>query len=89
MRQDEKTITGYILATDFDRHGKIIEISIETDDFIQYRILTNRKSRELMNHILSKVIIHGYQVGEDLQGKSILDVDHYEIKNECSDYTMY
>ena len=75
------TITGFILATDFSRHGKVMEIALETDDFRQYIVTPNQKGKELYDLLYSKVTVHGFISGEDSQGNLIIKVDEYEIKN--------
>jgi hypothetical protein len=75
------TITGFILATDFSRHGKVMEIALETDDFRQYIVTPNQKGKELYDLLYSEVTVHGFISGEDSQGNLIIKVDEYEIKN--------
>lgn len=75
------TITGYILATDFTRRGKVSEISLETEDFQQYIITPNQKCKDLFDLLYSKVTVHGVISGEDVHGNKIIKIDEYKIND--------
>lgn len=75
------TITGYILATDFTRRGKVLEISLETEDFQQYVITPNHKGKELFDLLYSKVTVHGVILGKDVHGNKIIKIDGYKIND--------
>ena len=72
-------IQGYILATDYNRHGKALEIVIETKDFQQYIIAQNQKGKELFDCIYEKVNISGTLSQVQPGGNAILNVKQYEI----------
>ena len=78
-------ITGVILATDFDRHGQILEIALETDDFQKYIIHPDIKGKSLIENILNRVFIQGVILGRNEEGNSILQVRNYEILEEYND----
>lgn len=78
-------ITGVILATDFDRHGQILEIALETDDFQKYIIHPDIKGKSLIENILNRVIIQGVISGRNEEGNYILQVRNYEILEEYDD----
>jgi len=78
------TITGFILATDFNRHGKVLEVAVETDDFKQYIVTTDRKGKELFALLYSRVTIHGIISSEDAHGNAIVKIEDYEINDNVS-----
>jgi len=75
------TITGYILATDFTRRGRVSEVSLETEDFQQYIITPNQKGRDLFDLLYSKVTVHGVISGEDVHGNKIIKINEYKIND--------
>ena len=78
-------ITGVILATDFDRHGQILEIALETDDFQKYIIHPDVKGKSLIENVLNRVVIRGVISGRNEEGNSILQVRNFEILEEYED----
>ena len=77
-REEQVQIQGYVLSTDFDRHGKILDITLETEDFQQYGIVHNTKGKELFNYILKQVIVKGIlETKEDAH--PIISIQEYEI----------
>lgn len=75
------TITGFILATDFSRHGKVMEIVLETEDFQQYIVTATQKGKELFDLLYSKVTAHGFITGKDAYGNQIIKIEDYEIND--------
>ena len=73
------TITGYILATDFTRRGRVSEIRLETEDFQHYIISPNHKGKKLFDLLYSKVTVEGLISGEDVHGNQILNIVKYKI----------
>lgn len=80
-QKDGVKITGYILATDFTRQGKVSEITLETEDFQQYIITPNQKGKELFDLIYSKVTVEGIISGEDVHGNKIIKIDEFKIND--------
>jgi hypothetical protein len=76
---EQITLTGYILATDFNRHGKVTEIVVETEDFQQYLVDNSPKSKKLIDYVYEEVFIKGLITGKDIQGKPILQVKEFKI----------
>jgi hypothetical protein len=72
-------LTGFILATDFNRRGKVLEVALETEDFQKYIITPNHKGKELFDLLYSKITVYGFITGEDINGDSIIKIDDYEI----------
>lgn len=75
------TLTGFILATDFNRRGKVMEIVFETEDFQQYTVTETQKGKELFDLLYSKVTVHGYITGKDAYGNQIIKIEDYEIND--------
>ena len=73
------TMTGFILATDYNRRGKVLEIALESEDFKQYIITSNQKGKELFERLCSKVTVSGCVTGEDVDGNPIFEITDYEI----------
>jgi hypothetical protein len=80
-------ITGVILATDFDRHGQIQEIALETEDFQKYIIQPNPKGKTLIEKILNRVVIRGMITGRDEDGNSVVQVQDYEVLDAYDEIT--
>jgi hypothetical protein len=72
-------MTGFILATDYDRRGKVLEIALESEEFKQYIITPNQKGKELFGRLYSKVTVSGCITGEDVDGNPILEITDYEV----------
>jgi hypothetical protein len=78
-------ITGVILATDVDRHGQILEIALETEDFQKYIIQPSMKGKTLIEKILNRVVIRGMVTGRDEDGNSVVQVQDYEVLDAYDD----
>ena len=78
-------ITGVILATDVDRHGQILEIALETEDFQKYIIQPSTKGKTLIEKILNRVVIRGMVTGRDEDGNSLVQVQDYEVLDTFDD----
>ena len=70
-------LQGMIMPNDFNRNGEPIEIMLETQDFVQYRIAQNRKGRELMEHTFREVQLEG--VVDNELDPPILTIDTYQF----------
>jgi hypothetical protein len=79
LDKNKIAITGFILATDFNRRGKVQEIALETEDFLQYIISLNQKGKELFDLLYSKLTVYGSITGEDVHGNPILKVEDYDV----------
>ena len=73
------TITGFILGTDFNRRGKVIEIAIEANDFKKYIVQRDGRGGELYDKLLSTVTVYGTVIGTDSNDNSIICVTDYTI----------
>ena len=74
-------VVGYITSSDWDKHGNVIEITLETENFEKYLIADNEKGMELLDLIDETVKASGKITGEDINGNKILEVKKYEILN--------
>jgi hypothetical protein len=79
VRKERVQIKGYILSTDFNRHGKVLDITLETDDFQQYAIAHNRKGKELFDCVLKEVIVTGELETKETVTYPMIAVQKYEI----------
>lgn len=80
----EVTITGVPLVTDYNRHGKILEIVIETEDFQQYIIYRNAVCDKLYNHISKVVTANGVIIGKNSSGNPILELTKFTLSDNGS-----
>lgn len=79
--KDTIKITGFILATEFSRNGKVMEIALETDDFQQYIIMANHKGKELFDLIYCNVTVRGVLTGKDAHENKIIKIENYKIND--------
>ncbi|MFH1942197.1 MAG: hypothetical protein ABIL68_08825 [bacterium] len=72
-------ITGRILPTDVNRHGRPIEICIETETFDRYIVSSGQKGKELFNFVFSDVMVEGTIVSENVLGDPVIKIDQYRL----------
>ena len=77
---DEATITGIVVAADWDDKDKAIAVSIETDDELYY-VSDNPIGKQLLELLDKKVTVTGI-VGEDKDGNRTITVKSYKIQSE-------
>jgi len=77
---DEATITGTVVAADWDDKDKAIAVSIETDDELYY-VSDNPIGKQLLELLDKKVTVTGI-VGEDKDGNRTITVKSYKIQSE-------
>ena len=75
VRNELVQIDGFVVANDFDRHGHVLELVIETEDFQQYIIANTRIGRRLYDHLFERMSVRGRITGEDSRGIPILQVE--------------
>lgn len=80
LTQNPVQVSGSIIGSDFNRHGKVIEIMIETVDYEQYIILNDERSRALFDCLFEFVTIDGKLIGENESGLRIIKVKHFNQK---------
>ncbi len=83
MKKPEKRnqikITGYVTSTDRDKRGNVVQVSIETEDFVRYVIAENQVGRKLFDFINKKVKVNGFIGGQNLDGREIIFINNYEV----------
>ena len=78
-------ITGIILANQWDENGKIIGVSIYTDREEIYIVAQNKRIKELVGHIQTKVRVDG-KIKEGIDGnkhiyvKTVKAVEHEDME---------
>jgi hypothetical protein len=77
---DEITITGIVVAVDWDDEAKVTAVSIETDDEIYY-VSDNPIGKQLLELEGEDVKVTG-AVGKDSEDNNTITVKTYEIIKE-------
>jgi hypothetical protein len=80
VADDEVTLIGTVVESDWDDDGNVIEIELETDDG-SYTIEISGKGQELLAHIDEQVEVVGTQY-EDDDGFQYLKVSSYTLITE-------
>ena len=78
----QNDITGIILANQWDENGNVIGVSIYTDREEIYIVAQNKRIKELVNLIQTKVRVKG-KIKEGLDGDKLVYVKTVKtMKNE-------
>ncbi len=72
-------ISGFLLVSDYDRRGNIIELMIETEHFDRYIIAPDKTGRKLWAFLNQKIKLTGRVTGENLKGAKVFQVESYEM----------
>lgn len=80
---EEITITGYVMATDWDWNDVVTAVSIETYDG-DYVVEPNSLGEELFGEVDNEVEVTGI-VREDRYGTKRIAVTGYEVLSEADD----
>jgi len=72
-------LEGTILPVDFDRNGHVLEITLETGDFIQYTISGDHKGKELLDHTYAHIMASAVITGKDIFGNSVIRIIDYKL----------
>jgi hypothetical protein len=81
----QRTITGIVVAEDWDENGNVIRVAIKTRDYQEYVVEHNKKGKELLAFVDNKLRFTG-TVRERLDGDMIITVESYEpIKDNDED----
>ena len=64
---------GVVIPTQWDRHGNILQIAIQSDSFEKY-LVDGEYSEELVRNIDQNIRISGTIIGEDLAGHKIISI---------------
>ena len=73
-------IKGFIIPTELNRHGRPVEIGIETETFERYIIGPGKQGKELFAHVFSEVEASGTLIGDSSEGNPIFKINAYSIK---------
>lgn len=75
-------LNGIVMASEYNRRGRTVEVSILTDDLRQYTVITDGTGRQLfqlcMKHIEAEAVI----VGRGTCGEEIVRINSYSILDE-------
>ncbi len=81
-----KNITGIILANQWDQNGNVIGVSIYTDREEIYVVAQNKRIKDLVNRIQTKVRVEG-KIKERLNGEKYVYVETVrKIENDFEDF---
>ena len=81
----QNDITGIILANQWDENGNVIGVSIYTDGEEIYIVAQNKRIKELVNLIQTKVRVEG-KIEERLNGKKFVYVETVKtLENDFED----
>jgi hypothetical protein len=75
------SITGIIMAHNWDKNGKVIQVAIYTNAEEIYLVEHNHLGRELLNHINRRVEVKGKK-SERLDGNRYITVQKYVVLAE-------
>ncbi|MFC1811432.1 hypothetical protein ACFL03_01945 [Thermodesulfobacteriota bacterium] len=86
MREREKkskkfpkpTVTGILVPGKWDNNGNVVGVSIQTFDESEYVVKTYKLGKALLNFVSQTVSVTG-KVSERLDGKMIIEVNHFEV----------
>lgn len=74
-------INGFVLISDYDRRGNIVELMIETEYLDKYIITPDVISRKLLPFLNRKLRLRGIVTGENVRGKKVIRVKSYKLLN--------
>jgi hypothetical protein len=85
MKATEQTLKGYVVATEWDKHDNVIEVSVQTDDN-DYRVDdSNALGRELFDSLDQEIEVTGV-IRQDRHGTNIITVTDFEQLEEEDDF---
>ena len=85
----KNNITGIILANQWDENGNVIGVSIYTDREEIYIVAQNKRIKELVNRLQTKVRVKG-KIKERLNGEKYVYVETVrKIENDVEEFKEY
>ncbi len=87
MERQENTLTtvsGTVVAEDWDQNDNIVEVAIETSDGEEYLVEHNGRANELLGLIDQSIVAKGV-VGERLDGLMTIKVKRFESLGRSDD----
>jgi hypothetical protein len=78
------TVSGIVVAEDWDQNDNVVEVAIETSDGEEYLVEHNGRASELLGLIDQSIVVKGV-VGERLDGLMTIDVKKFESLGQSDD----
>lgn len=80
MKQNSNiALTGYLTVSDRDKSGNILQVAIDSDEFISYIIETDQTAQLLFSLVDKRLNIKGEIIGENEKGNPIIKVSEYKL----------
>lgn len=73
------TLTGIVIPADWNDHQTLIAAALATADEREYRIVPQRKGKELLGFLQHQIEVTG-TLGRDDRGRDTLRVTRYIVK---------
>ena len=74
-------VTGYVICTERDKRGQIVEIAISTETFERFTVVPNKVAEGLYQYLDKGVKVKGFISGEDIMGNKLLTISNFVILN--------
>jgi hypothetical protein len=78
-RAQSITLTGIVIPVDWNDDHDVIAAALATADEKEYRIVGNRKGKELLAYLQRQVEATG-ALGEDEEGRIVITLRSYTVK---------
>jgi hypothetical protein len=88
IKTKEKTMEGYVVATDWDEYDNVIEVSIQTEDEEYVVDLSNAFGREMFDFLDQEIEVTGV-VKKGKNGVKIINVTDFEELDEEDIFRYY
>ncbi|MBU1097899.1 MAG: hypothetical protein KKB34_15550 [Bacteroidetes bacterium] len=73
------SVSGYIVTSEKDKSGHIIQVSLQTDEFVNYTIENDKIGQELLQMVSKRIVVSGNVINQDYNGNNILSVTQYKV----------
>ena len=83
-RPSRPTLTGILVPAKWDNNGNVVGVSIQTFDEKEYIVKNYNLGKTLLNFISQTVSVTG-KVSDRLDGKMIIEVNHFDIIDGFAD----
>lgn len=74
-------LTGVVLPSKWDKEGRVMRISLNTQDENEYIIDYSGKGKELLNHLRKRIEVEG-KILQRIGGAFYIKVNGYNFINE-------
>ncbi len=78
-RAQSITLTGIVIPVDWNDDHDVIVVALATADEKEYRIVGNRRGKELFDYLQRQVEATG-TLGEDEEGRIVITLRSYIVK---------